>query len=304
MLNRIGHGDRPLARIMTPYVPILFAIFLLDYLLIGNKVGGEGLSRGVVPLIGNLFMLQDYPAFQMLDLLHINVWWRIRTYNTAEPFWTVAVEFWTYIAVGLFFFCVVVGEKINKAWKVILILLSAPVFIWNAAAGGGHALSLIWAAGAIAGYLIHGIKVINPKAIRIRSAWIVVFGAVALGGRIGKSGIDPYDLQSVVLLSCVIFGIVAQLNTFKYCSKNLKMVVGFFASYSYSLYLIHDTVFWIVSEYMNGILNPFVSIGIAFSTAHIVAYVFYLCFERWHRFVGACLGPIFERAMMPRPHPR
>ena len=75
--------------------------------------------------------------FQMFDLAGYNPSWRIRPYNSAEPFWTVAIEMWIYVAGGLSFFCAIRSERIRPLLATVLVMLSVPVVIWNAAAGGG-----------------------------------------------------------------------------------------------------------------------------------------------------------------------
>ena len=62
--------------------------------------------------------------------MHVDMWRRIRPYSTAEPFWTVTVECWLYVAVGLFFFCVLLGERIRRSHFWILTALSARVLLW------------------------------------------------------------------------------------------------------------------------------------------------------------------------------
>jgi peptidoglycan/LPS O-acetylase OafA/YrhL len=71
----------------------------------------------------------------------------------------------------------------------------------------------------------------------------------------------------------------------------------FFASYSYSLYLVHNTVLVIVFENTAG-LPKALSIGIGVVLAHAAALLIYYSFEKHHRAVGTYLRPIFVRNLM------
>jgi peptidoglycan/LPS O-acetylase OafA/YrhL len=75
--------------------------------------------------------------------------------------------------------------------------------------------------------------------------------------------------------------------------------VTFLASYSYSLYLIHNTVLIIVLEQVNS-GRTWVNVTIAVVAAHCCAYLLYLTFERHYRVVGGWLRPMFDRALAPR----
>jgi peptidoglycan/LPS O-acetylase OafA/YrhL len=290
-------ADR-IARIMTPLVPVLLIIAALNATVIHTNWSLQGLSTGFVALVGNLLLLFDYPLFQLLDLAHFDVWWRIRPYNTAEPFWTVAIEFWIYIAASLLVFGVLLREKIRIGYLWGLALISLPVVIWNAADGAGKALSLVWLIGGVAGFLVVYIgtdsKVARSKTLAM---CVVLFGALALAARIVKHGFDPYDLQTAFLMTVMFFGSFLRLNQAARVWTVPAALAKFFASYSYSLYLVHNTVLVVVYENTVG-LPKALSIGIGVILAHAAALLVYHSFEKHHRAVGSFLRPIFARNMM------
>lgn len=290
-------ADR-VARIMTPLVPVLLIIAVLNATVIHTNWSLDGLSTGFVALLGNLLLLFDYPLFQLLEIAHFDVWWRIRPYNTAEPFWTVAIEFWIYIAASLLVFGVLLREKIRTGYLWLLALISLPVVIWNAADGAGKALSLVWLIGGVAGFLVVYIGT-DSQAARSKTLarCIVLFGALALAARIVKRGFDPYDLQTALLMTVIFFGIFLRLNQAAQAWKIPAALAKFFASYSYSLYLVHNTVLVLVFENTVG-LPKAVSIGIGVILAHTAALLVYHSFEKHHRAVGTFLRPIFTRNMM------
>lgn len=291
-------ADR-VARIMTPYVPALILIAILNIALIGSNHSQGGVNTGLLSFLGNLLMLQDHAIFQGLEFAHMDVSWRIRPYNTAEPFWTVAIEMWIYVSMGLFVFCVLKRERIDRWLGAALVAIAVPVFIWNAAAGGGKSLSLIWLLGAIAGYLFHVWRANGYANIRSVASVVTVFATVALIGRAGKIGFHPYDFQTATLLAMIMFGVLALLMCVKSVPAALRQSVNFLASYSYSLYLIHNTVLILVLEHVRT-ESAWAHVAIAVVAAHVCAYLLYVTFERHYRVVGRWLRPKFERALAPR----
>jgi peptidoglycan/LPS O-acetylase OafA/YrhL len=290
-------ADR-IARIMTPFVPVLLAIALLNATVIHTSWGLDGLSSGFIALLGNLLLMFDYPLFQVLDMAHFDVWWRIRPYNTAEPYWTVAIEFWIYIAASILVFGILLRERIRPGYLWALALISVPVVIWNAADGAGKALSLVWMIGGLAGFLaVH--MGLDSKAARSQTlpVFVILFGAAALAARIVNVGFDPYELQTAFLMTVVFFGVFLRLNQAVTVWKIPAALAKFFASYSYSLYLVHNTVLVIVFENTHGLPRA-LSIGIGVILAHATALLVYYCFEKHHRAVGTYLRPILTRHMM------
>jgi peptidoglycan/LPS O-acetylase OafA/YrhL len=295
-------ADR-VARIMTPYVPALVLIALLNLVLIDTNHSEGGTNTGLLTFLGNLLMLQDHSVFQGLEFAGMDVSWRIRSYNSAEPFWTVAVEMWIYVSMGLFFFCLLKREKIDRVVGLALAAIALPVFIWNAAAGGGKSLSLIWLLGAVAGYLFHLWRANGYANIRTVATAVTVFGTVALIGRAGKIGFVPFDFQTATLIAMVMFGLLGLLMCVQRAPPVLRGSVNFLASYSYSLYLIHNTVLILVLEQVRT-ENAWTHVAIAVIAAHCCAYLLYLAFERHYRVVGRWLRPRFERVLAPRESPQ
>ncbi|MBL8267456.1 acyltransferase family protein [Steroidobacter sp.] len=290
-------ADR-VARIMTPYVPALVLIALANLFIATNHSQG-GSNTGVLQFIGNFLLLQDHAVFQGLEFAGIDFPWRIRAYNSAEPFWTVAIEMWIYVAMGWFVFCVLKRERIDRWLGGALLAIALPVLIWNAAAGGGKSLTLIWLLGAIAGYLFHVWRANGYPNIRSVSTVIALFGTVALIGRAGKIGFHPYDFQTATLIALVMFGLLGLLMGVKSVPGVLRGSVNFLASYSYSLYLIHNTVLILVLEQVRT-EHSWLHIAIAVIAAHGCAYLLYVTFERHYRVVGRWLRPKFERVLAPR----
>jgi peptidoglycan/LPS O-acetylase OafA/YrhL len=95
----------------------------------------------------------------------------------------------------------------------------------------------------------------------------------------------------------MFFGIFLRLNQAVTVWRVPASLAKFFASYSYSLYLVHNTVLVIVFENAVG-LPKALSIGIGVVLAHAAALLIYHSCEKHHRAVGTYLRPIFVRNMM------
>lgn len=291
-------ADR-VARIMTPFVPALIVITIANALLIDSDHSLGGPNTGLLTFIGNLLLLQEHAVFQGMEFAGIDFPWRIRSYNSAEPFWTVAIEMWIYVCMGMFVFCALKRERIDRWLGAALLAVALPVFVWNAAAGGGKSLTLIWLLGAIAGYLFHAWRAHGYPNIRFVGTVLLGFGLIALIGRAGKVGFQPYDFQTATLMAMVMFGVLALLMCVRGVPGVLRGSVNFLASYSYSLYLIHNTVLIIVLENVR-VESPWLHVAIAVVAAHGCAYMLYVAFERHYRIVGRWLRPRFERALKAR----
>lgn len=293
-------ADR-MARILTPLVPVMLMIALLNATVIESNMGGDGLNTGVVALVGNLLLLFDYPVFQALSIVGMDVPWRIRPYNTAEPYWTVAIEFWLYVAAGLLVYVLLLKEPVRRHWALLLALVSLPVLVWNAADGAGKALSLIWILGGVAGFIVVRAGRDTPVArSRTLWMWLTGFGVVALAGRMVKIPFDPYDLQTAFLIVVIFLGVFLRLNRATTAWKVPAKVSSFLASYSYSLYLVHNTVLVIVFEATRDTAIPkAAAVAFAVALAHGIAWLVYQAFEKRHRTVGSWLRPRLNRALLP-----
>ena len=274
------------ARIFTAYVPILILVAAVNTMVDLGHWGQEGTSTGPMAFAGNLLLLQDYPVFQAMhrvigDALYI------RSYNSAEPFWTIPIEFWIYVVFGLGFFGMVARERIRSLLPIVLGLVALPVVIWNAAAGGGNGLSLVWLVGALAGYIWVGSW--HRSAHKVQIGCIVgVAAIVCFLGRGLKIGWNAQDLGMILCEALIILSVISVTDGLRAFPRAWRGVCTFLASYSYSLYLAHNTVLVIFRKFLSGQLGAATPI-LAMVTAHVVAFILYRLFERHYRQVGQLL---------------
>jgi peptidoglycan/LPS O-acetylase OafA/YrhL len=274
------------ARIFTAYIPVLILVAAVNAIVDLGRWGQEGTSTGPAAFLGNLLMLQDYPVFQAIHRL-VGDWFYVRPYNTAEPFWTIPIEFWIYVVFGLAFFGLGVRERLRWLPSALLALVALPVVIWNAAAGGGNGLSLVWLVGAVGAYVWVGAWHRSAYKLQI-GATVFLAAGICLLGRGLKTGWNFQDLAMVLCEAMLVITSVSMVDGLRTLPGAIRGACAFVASYSYSLYLVHNTVLVVVRHYLLGVLGQ-AALPVALVAAHAVAFVLYILFERHYRQVGAWL---------------
>ena len=274
------------ARIFTAYVPALVLVAAVNAAVDLGQWGQDGTSAGPLAFLGNLFLLQDYPLFQAArhvvgDALYI------RPYNSAEPFWTVSIEFWIYVAFGLGFFGLMARERLNRLAGIGLGAIALPVAAWNAAAGGGNGLTLAWLFGAAASYVWVSAGQRASRKAQIGSI-LGLAAAACLAGRGLKVGWNFQDLGMAACAAVLLVGCISVMEGIRPLPRLVRSACAGIASYSYSLYLVHNTVFIVVLRLWGRTLGPLTA-PVAFALAHLAAYALYLLCERHYRHVGRTL---------------
>lgn len=274
------------ARVFTAYIPVLVLVATVNAIADLGSWGQAGASTGPIAFVGNLLLLQNYPAFQALHRLAADALY-IRPYNTAEPFWTIPIEFWIYVAFGLVFFGLVMRERIGLLLSFVLAMVAVPVVIWNAAAGGGNGLSFVWLTGAVAAYVWAGSWHRSSHRLQI-GATVFLTALVCLLGRGLKIGWNFQDLGMALCLTLAILGGISIMDGLRPLPRALRSGCALVASYSYSLYLVHNTVLIVIRHVLPD-LPTLTILPIALVAAHVVAFLIYILFERHYRRVGAWL---------------
>jgi peptidoglycan/LPS O-acetylase OafA/YrhL len=287
-----------ISRIYTPYLPALFLVVVVNSLFISGHWASPGVSTGAYSFVSNVFMLSDYPFFQATYHFRDISQLYPRPYNTAGQFWTVAVEVWIYIFVGLVAFWFLRRETVRSDICVFALLLSTPVVVWNSFAGGGGCLALVWALGGLFSFINILIRRNDSTRIAVYGLIFFGYGASCLTARALAISFNPYDLSSAFFIGCIMFGIcfLAEVWTIK---SAVSRIAAILSSYSYSLYLTHNTLVILIKEH-----SPFdyqANLLIAFLSCHLFAYCFYLLFERHYRLVGRTIGPFISRCLDAAP---
>ena len=320
--NAYGFGDFILdrsSRIFTAYWPALVAVALVDAALLATgaaSIQPYAASTGPLQMLGNALMLQDYPVFVVAGkLLNADPDWLVRPYGSAGPFWTVAIEFWIYIAFGILVFKVAAGRPFGGPVVALLALVAFGSATYNMVAGFGDCLTLLWLLGAaacIGG--AQGTAVLarlagpspGPRLTLLAAAAVLTLGLLAI--RVVSGHVDTvYDLQTAGGVGVLMFigylacGEADRLRPNRPPRGLAARAVRFLAAYSYSLYLTHHTLLVALAGWGDpAFWSGWAGLLTAMLLAQPVAVVFWWLFERRYKavahWVRALHRPRFQSA--------
>lgn len=176
--------------------------------------------------LGNLLMLQDFPKFSL----------GITSYASGRPLWTLGIEWWLYMSFGLI--VIHYTKKINLKLFIFLIFFMIVPF-YNTFGGRGNSLTLFWLEGVLLTILIFKNKILISKSLSIIFCLILT---VLIYKRLNQTK-EAYDLVYVTLIILLIFFYLQIISKINFNSEKLRKIVHFIAGYSFTLYLIHYTIF-------------------------------------------------------------
>lgn len=247
-------------RIFYSFIPAVLLVVILDYIL--SQAGlydQDKYNNSAANFFGNILMLHAYPFAGQLG---------IEAFGTGRIFWTVAVEWWLYIAFGfLYFFWD--KRKIN-IWHKVSFFISIPiVFYYIGFRGDG--LSLMWFYGFLVAIFY------NKLSLNFRR-YIAVLVFLMLGMLL-RVYFDRgmYDVALASLFSITL--LILMLSDIKlFNTKWFREFSHFLASFSYSLYLIHYSLICVYIAFIPS--KSLVHIVVIYLLVNIVSFVFYLFFEK------------------------
>jgi peptidoglycan/LPS O-acetylase OafA/YrhL len=299
-INRLQRPGRHFApfmidrfsRIFTPYVPALLFVVAVNASVDIGSWGLEGTSTGVLAFFGNLLLLQDYPVFPILHHIFIDPL-HIRPYNTAEQFWTIPIEFWIYVAFGCGFFAMTARERLDRPLPIALLIVALPVVIWNVVAGGGNCLTMVWLMGAMVAFGLSAGWHDRSHTYHVGLA-VVCLGALCTLGRGLRVAWDPEELGLALCETVLLIGLILFAEGAPTVPAWVRRACAVLASYSYSLYLIHNTVIILVVKFAASRLGA-ATLPVALIAGHLAAIALYWLFERHHRTVAGWLKELTTR---------
>lgn len=249
-------------RIFTPFVPALVLVAVLDWVVISFTESTEySAYYSVKNFLANLLMLQQHPVGMVADQIGFSEA-KLSTFGSARPFWTVANEWWLYLAFGMLLFPTVWKRPVVASLAFGLI---AVVPLFNMVAGTGQSLSFLWAVMAVAGFCYYGneaqISYLLQKystsvfwkfsvavtlavllfLLLVRFLWI---SFVEAGFQF--NGPVFYDLNFYLILAILLSVVFLLLQNSE--TKNRNGISRFLADYSYSLYLVHYSLIYCVAS--------------------------------------------------------
>lgn len=220
-------------KIYSAYIPALIFTAVLDEVYI--QIGGDYSyyeNYNIRTFIGNLFMLQDNPIFTIFPS-----WGEISSFGSGRPFWTLAVEWWLYIAFG---YMAYLGNRLitNKKIHYIQLLLCGILCItpiYHLIGGRGNGLTFVWLMGGILFECYNKIKI--EKIIHLLFGLVIIGGWLYCGWKKEAYDIIVYLIVFFVFLYLLLIGNAYGKNIVSF-NKKLKTM----SDCTYSLYLFHYSI--------------------------------------------------------------
>ena len=283
------------ARLGVCLVPALTFAAIVAYLVIDLPDYPAHRATGPIHFIGNLLMLEDYPLFQLLRRVGIDSEYFIRPYATAEPYWTLPIEYFCWVVFGYAFFFGYLRRGRPSWWTTAFFAVALGAVIYHSATGFGQCLSLLYLLGAVGPWAVSAERNLQRRygysdrvAMLMILGWLGLF-AVMLGLRGLSRGLDFYEFQVAVFIACFLMGLVWLTGRIareapKWFAKSARTM----ANQTYAVYLTHNSVL----SYCIARLGPDFTFaqGVAMIIGcNLVAVPFYVLFDRHHKTVAQWL---------------
>lgn len=274
------------SRIYTPYIPAIGLVAVLDHFIVGSPAYEYAADYRWATAIANLFMLQDYPVFQILRRLHVPEQdWFFRTFGSGRQFWTVSIEWWIYLTVGIATALMLRRPPQRLLWVLLAIVAVEPTY--HLVAGPGDSLALAWLFGGAASLIRRrvvagtGSRIALLLKARLVLIWFLLFGLTVMRllfthGRI-------YDAVFALLLAGLLFVPLLMPANSRPPAQTRRFRLGILSFHSYSLYLTHGSlILLLVTRYGDAVLG-WQGMALLAVACNLAAMAFALVFELPHR---------------------
>lgn len=215
------------SRIFVAFIPALALTLAIDAFS-----GPLGARHSINSLFANLGMFQGIPFDRIIPGGPFYA-----GYGTNSPLWTVAVEWWLYMAFGIVFF----SSRLRGLAITGAALLAAPAVAVIALYSLRESLSTTWIIAALVAAPIAMLSAEQAK----RFAWAgLVLSLILLIIKVNYlrqlSAFPAYDAHLMLTVTFTILSAIAALKSIQvpfmsYAAAPIK----WFSNVSYSLYLIH-----------------------------------------------------------------
>jgi peptidoglycan/LPS O-acetylase OafA/YrhL len=253
-------------RIYSGFLPAILLVAGMDYFCITHyQANGETIERFTFyGFLTNAAMLQA-PAIAL-------------PFGSAAPFWTVAIEFWIYMFVGLIAFSIKNGITLLG---IVAIILTGIIPVQSLTTN--NEVLIPWLMGAASQQLIASRALSLVPNWSLWSIAAVAFGVLTFHIH---SGGEIYSLYAFVMVALTFTAtITVYLRTKPATPPAFDDGVRWWAAWSYSLYLLHHSVLMFVATTMHG--GTRILYGIAASI--LVSVVFASLTEKHHRELASYL---------------
>ena len=251
------------SRIYPPFLAALCFIFLLDSVSKVMPSGNyyHGAAFNLETFIGNVFMLQDFDQ---------GSYFSITSFGSGRPLWTVSLEWWIYLFVAYIF--LVSNQHVNKMLLLPILVFLSIEPLNNLFLGRGVGLFMVWVLGALCYYIYRNKMLAEFSKINIFLFFLFFFMKSVDAVR----GTEGYSLEFSFYLAGAFICLIEILNRLNF-PNYLRSFATIFASFSYSLYLIHYSIFDFLYLHFDRSFSMFL---VGFVVSNGVAYAFSLVFEK------------------------
>lgn len=277
-----------LCRLWSGLIPALFFITLVDYLSISlDPIKYRYFSNyNFKNFVGNLFFLQSVFPPAKSDVLQNFPQFQIQPFGSGRHLWTLAIEWWIYIAVGFIFLVTIRSIKNNdfsfKTLCLTILFCLYPLELLYGKFGVIVDLVFIFILGFIIFYIypfISNYQKVNTKYPSATNLFLLIFflSLTVLLGRIYRNAFNFYFILSTALYFLCLL-LLGDSSTWK-LTKTTAKFISFFSSYTYSLYLYHYSILTFIVFYVD-FLNRTEMFWATFILSHAVSILMYFLFER------------------------
>jgi len=212
----------------------------------------------VQTFLTNVLMLQNFPILRYFSEC-------CTSFGSGRPFWTLAVEWWIYMAFGYFF--IVLNQQMTL-YRVIIFSFLAIVPMYNLIGGSGNGLLMVWALGSASYLLFNSLK---PPFGSLGIKWLLLLASIVCGYlRSWLTGMEAYD--PIVAFCIAVFMLTAVMiaNSYSFASS-MQSFCKTLAGFSYTLYLVHYPILDFISTHFYEANRYFLFI-LGFVVSNIVSF--------------------------------
>lgn len=297
-------------RIYCAFVPALVFVAAIDYFSIDllSNIPAERMDSigwlhniekdySIQSWIGNLFMLQDYPLFQIARVAGIpeNSFF-IRSFGSDNPFWTISIEWWIYMAFGITTLIYIRARTLPKLWHLPFLGFIFFEPYYHFVGGPDQCLTMLWGIGGLACFFFlkrPDLFYSSAPNHRLFFAGLFILSVLLMFSRLVMLWMDdvhqPLEFQFASYMGLALFSLLFALRTDWSLPRIIRKIIWFIAEYSYSLYLVHYPLIVFLYLKYPGHDNDSAFFWMAVLLSNIVAIVFWFLFERHHRTIGTWL---------------
>lgn len=257
------------SRIYSGFIPSLFLILLIDFINVKINMSDytHGEAFNLITFLGNLLMLQDFPFSNF-----------ITSFGSGRVLWTLAIEWWLYLFFG--YLLLFKRERLNIAFKSLILLFLSIVPIYNLIGGRGNGLTIVWFSGVVITILLMRCQ------LKIKNYMNFVF---AIGLFIISvfwffySNYEAYNLMFSALITGSFYFFLNGLRETNYFDNSKSnFFIKEVANYSFTLYLIHYSLIELMLVVFKN-ANIWILFSISFLISNVLAYVVANLTEYKHR---------------------